>query len=214
MDVHHRLGKLKVQPKREEGAHPGHARLRAHIDDSSASLLLIIVALSQLWLAWQASLTPWKGGGFGMFSVIDAPSMRVIRVTGRDADGNEFRIMPGSAPHSRALDRLRNLPSSKTLRVLGEELLQSELVPVAATFESTLAQLQRDNPHVELEWDTTLNAHGLAFRPRHADDPRTFAQITRVVAVRLQLWRLRHDRERNRLFLEPLGNSVQLGDWG
>lgn len=38
--------------------------------------LLCAVAIVQLFNSQVRSLTPWKGGGFGMFASIDAPSIR------------------------------------------------------------------------------------------------------------------------------------------
>ena len=35
------------------------------------ALLLVLVALHQLWLTREAGLSAWSGGGFGMFSTID-----------------------------------------------------------------------------------------------------------------------------------------------
>jgi len=35
------------------------------------ALLLVVVALHQLWLTREAGLNAWSGGGFGMFSTID-----------------------------------------------------------------------------------------------------------------------------------------------
>lgn len=37
------------------------------------------VALHQMWLTTTSDLTPWKGGGFGMFSSVDRPSHRAVR---------------------------------------------------------------------------------------------------------------------------------------
>jgi hypothetical protein len=42
-------------------------------------LTLVAVALHQIYLASSAGLTPWKGGGFGMFSSPDRPSYRAVR---------------------------------------------------------------------------------------------------------------------------------------
>ncbi len=39
-------------------------------------LILVGVALAQLALAWGADLSPWSGGGFGMFSTADAGGRR------------------------------------------------------------------------------------------------------------------------------------------
>ena len=40
------------------------------------SVLLIAVSCSQIWLAYSADLSPWSGGGFGMFSTLDAGGKR------------------------------------------------------------------------------------------------------------------------------------------
>lgn len=42
-------------------------------------ILLTALALSQIYLARTASLSPWSGGGFGMFSTPDAPRARTVR---------------------------------------------------------------------------------------------------------------------------------------
>ena len=43
-------------------------------------LLLVIVALSQHYLTRGHLFSPWKGGGFGMFSSIDSPQNRKVLV--------------------------------------------------------------------------------------------------------------------------------------
>ena len=42
--------------------------------------LLVVVACVQVTLATTAGLTPWKGGGFGMFSTTDDGGRRSVRV--------------------------------------------------------------------------------------------------------------------------------------
>jgi hypothetical protein len=44
------------------------------------TFLLIVVACVQIYLARNADLTPWKGGGFGMFSTTDGNANRYLRV--------------------------------------------------------------------------------------------------------------------------------------
>mgnify|MGYP000072191120 CR=1 FL=1 len=39
---------------------------------------LCIVAITQIYLAKTSTLTPWKGGGFGMFTVVDSISSRSL----------------------------------------------------------------------------------------------------------------------------------------
>ena len=44
------------------------------------TFLLIVVACVQIYLARNANLTPWKGGGFGMFSTTDGNANRYLRI--------------------------------------------------------------------------------------------------------------------------------------
>jgi hypothetical protein len=76
--------------------------------------VLIAVALLQLLLAHTAHLSPWAGGGFGMFSTTDTGSNRHLHVLAF-WPGIELEIHP-----PRALEdlerRLRVLPSDSNLR--------------------------------------------------------------------------------------------------
>ena len=44
------------------------------------ALLLCVVALHQIWLAHHAQLSPWNGGGFGMFASTDVFARRHMHV--------------------------------------------------------------------------------------------------------------------------------------
>src|SRR5262245_48479783 len=44
-----------------------------------APLCLLLVAGLQVARVWTARQTPWKGGGFGMFSTIDSEGNRYLR---------------------------------------------------------------------------------------------------------------------------------------
>ena len=52
-----------------------------------APALLTTLACIQLFLGLNFGLTPWKGGGFGMFSTVDSPGARTIRVYLETDDG-------------------------------------------------------------------------------------------------------------------------------
>ncbi|MCC5949771.1 MAG: hypothetical protein JJT89_15065 [Nitriliruptoraceae bacterium] len=45
-----------------------------------APLALVLVAVLQVWGVTQHDLSQWKGGGFGMFSTVDANANRVLDV--------------------------------------------------------------------------------------------------------------------------------------
>ena len=53
------------------------------------AVLLLLVAAGQVYLATRGSLTPWKGGGFGMFSTNDRPDSRRVRAWVSSAGGSE-----------------------------------------------------------------------------------------------------------------------------
>lgn len=44
------------------------------------AVFLIAVAITQIILAKSADLSPWKGGGFGMFATIDGTAFRHTRI--------------------------------------------------------------------------------------------------------------------------------------
>lgn len=44
------------------------------------SAILIAVAAVQITLTRTVQLSPWKGGGFGMFATLDAPAFRRVRL--------------------------------------------------------------------------------------------------------------------------------------
>lgn len=45
-----------------------------------APLILCIVALNQFVQTRWSDLSPWKGGGFGMFSTVESPASRIVRI--------------------------------------------------------------------------------------------------------------------------------------
>ena len=58
--------------------------------------LLLAVATLQLTLARNAGLSPWKGGGFGMFSTTDDAGRRHVRVFVNAAERSEELAIPPS----------------------------------------------------------------------------------------------------------------------
>jgi hypothetical protein len=45
-----------------------------------APVLLCVIAGTQIYFARTTLLSPWKGGGFGMFSTVDSPAARFLRI--------------------------------------------------------------------------------------------------------------------------------------
>lgn len=84
-------------------------------------LLLFTVAGIQMIAATQEGLTPWKGGGFGMFSSGDSPAKRQIRFFLVFQDGLRVEVL---APPELAQDVMdaRVFPSGDRLTRLAEKL--------------------------------------------------------------------------------------------
>ena len=83
-------------------------------------ILLVVLALSQIYLVRTVSLSPWAGGGFGMFSTPDAPRSRTVRA---------YVLTPGVRREVEIPDYLSNaalraaaLPTDSRLTVLALEI--------------------------------------------------------------------------------------------
>ena len=78
--------------------------------------LLLTIALTQMTLARTADLSPWKGGGFGMFASVDGLPFRWVRLYVAAPARSEELALPASLedqahrvvtwPHRRAIEAL------------------------------------------------------------------------------------------------------------
>ena len=78
--------------------------------------LLLAVATTQVWLSTTSRLSPWKGGGFGMFASVDGLAFRTVRITVSAPERSEELHVPASLddlaartatfPHDAAMERL------------------------------------------------------------------------------------------------------------
>jgi hypothetical protein len=85
-----------------------------------APALLALVAGAQLWLAHASGLTPWCGGGFGMFSTVDGWGARHLHAWLRgDGWRREVEIPRELADLER---RALALPDTTRLRALARAL--------------------------------------------------------------------------------------------
>ena len=83
-------------------------------------LILVAVALGQLVLVATHDLSPWSGGGFGMFSTVDAGARRHLHAfLIRPGVLREVRPPPSLEP---LVERALTLPSPEHLRALAREI--------------------------------------------------------------------------------------------
>jgi hypothetical protein len=86
--------------------------------------VLVGVALFQIHRVDVRDLTPWKGGGFGMFSTLDGRENRHLIIT-LLGDGGSTRVvadLPTSAGVQRLVARARAMPTAENLENLAGEL--------------------------------------------------------------------------------------------
>ena len=86
----------------------------------AAPALLTTLACIQLFLGLNFGLTPWKGGGFGMFSTVDSPSARSVRVFLVTDDGELPTKTPSWLSNRRRY--ARSLPADYRVRALAAEM--------------------------------------------------------------------------------------------
>ncbi|MFG0284756.1 MAG: hypothetical protein ACF8R7_10080 [Phycisphaerales bacterium JB039] len=105
------------------------------------TFLMCAIALRQMWLATTDTLSPWKGGGFGMFATVDSPGNRFVQICGWTTAGEEVRVrLTASMPldiNAGLLKRLPAYPTEPDLRSLANSLVGAEFI------ESTVSELAR-----------------------------------------------------------------------
>ena len=176
--------------------------------------ILLLIALLQLYLAQTANLSPWKGGGFGMFAAVDAPSMRVLAAEGLDQDGQLIRLDALDTLDGSTHRRILSLPRQVHLEQIASQLLSEKFVPKNIQRRSTFEKLRRENPKLALQVSEILLKNQPLYRLKTPEDPILLDDSVKTLkAIRLQWWRLRFDGTKNRLWAEPLNQPVELGSW-
>jgi hypothetical protein len=88
------------------------------------AIVLIAVAVVQIALTRTVYLSPWKGGGFGMFSTTDDAGKRHVRIVVEATDrSEEIEIAPSLAD---AADRAAVLPTDREMSRLARLVVARE----------------------------------------------------------------------------------------
>ena len=94
-------------------------------------IVLILVALIQLYHSQFDRLTPWKGGGFGMFSTNKRANIVAV---GYKSDGDSIVIRVVASKYDIPISKnflttVKNFPTNKRLKRLGSMILSTHLKP-------------------------------------------------------------------------------------
>jgi len=84
-------------------------------------LLLLLVATNHFFLVSTQNLSPWLGGGFGMFASTDVGAARWVKATAINQQGDET-VVPLKRRHKGLKYRARALPNHSQLKALAEDL--------------------------------------------------------------------------------------------
>lgn len=193
--------------------------VRASLDPVLAPVwLMCLVAGVQLWLASAYHLSPWKGGGFGMFSTTDDPGARFIQCTGETVEGERVVIRapfsafaPGTVLSSATARRLRTFPDQATLRRVGEALLDVEFVPIDEPGLWRQERFIAQNPGVEALLPSPVHRPQMEIRPcnplasGHAESRRC-----RLRRVALHVWRVTFEAGDDTISVHSLVGPVEL----
>jgi len=170
----------------------------------------------QIFLTQTANLSPWKGGGFGMFAAIDAPGMRVIIAEGLDEKGQLIRLDIFSTLDSSTTRRMLALARQKDLENIAPQLISQPIVPTTIHQQATYQKLENYHPEIanQLQLYQDLSAISLPlYRLKTAYDPALPETIKTLKAVRLQWWKIKFNQREKRIFAEPLSQLIEAGDW-
>lgn len=177
--------------------------------------ILITVASLQIYLAKTHGLTPWKGGGFGMFSTVDDPSARWVRCYAI-ADGRE---VPTPVPDEldRAAARLRAMPSQEGLRRLAADLGRMRFVnreyDKNVEAEKRLgANLAKKADLADICWQPIPGCEAalppsLRIWDATEREPQP-SELAAVQSVRVELWRYRFDLASRRMIAWKAASAV------
>ena len=94
--------------------------LRAERRALVAPALLAALALAQIAGWYALGLSPWKGGGFGMFATNDHGAFRRVRAFELGAGGERPVVLPGELERLRR--HVREVPREANLRRIADAL--------------------------------------------------------------------------------------------
>ena len=173
---------------------------------AAVPLLLCAVAATQLYLVNTHDLSRWKGGGFGMFTTVDSPSSRFLRVYLDTPDGEVPVLIP---PDLRKLaQKTRVLPSDARMTELMDALREGtwvylSMVSALQHYRQLLAISARDRGDLvdDIRYSSRDDIGAVDFRRMRLarmldeDEHPLDQQPIAVRGVRLEVWQYRFDRE-------------------
>ena len=176
-------------------------------------ILMALVAVIQIFLVENYSLSRWKGGGFGMFTSVDSPSSRFLRIYLISTDGEIPVLVPREL--RRLSHQLRVMPTESSLNKLVNKLTEGNW--------QYLTMISASEHYMELLRDASSDYQNLAddiqhkFESRHArinfenlrmvkmlgkDELPSNDKMVTVLGSRVEVWKYKFDINGHELILK------------
>lgn len=108
-------------PQDETSEVPGAERIRPILWPALVPcIILLLVAGVQIYLALASNLTPWKGGGFGMFSTTDHSPHRYVRIFVEALEMTN-EVEPAQEL-TKLVERVKSFPGEPLLTILARQI--------------------------------------------------------------------------------------------
>ena len=154
--------------------------------------LLLTIASIQFYSALAYELTPWKGGGFGMFSTVDALDTRFLKIFLITPNG----ALPADVPENLEQDktRIQSLPTQSRIEALAEAMACGAWIYRDVRRREILAEVTGDPRS-----DASSPAAKPTGKPREGrqlepdEVAHSSAEIVEFSAIRVEFWRYRFD---------------------
>jgi hypothetical protein len=191
-----------------------------------APALLGVIAVAQMSFAHFSTLSAWKGGGFGMFSTVDSPGARFLRIYLVTDRGEVPVLVP---PDQQQLAReLRTTGSAALATALARTLADARWVSLRlASAEQYYRRLLPDNVRPEALPEPRrgpaarapvidLQRYNFVRTLKAGESPGADDTVLTVKRVRVELWKYAFDKPATTLnaekFIEvrsgPTGTSA------
>ena len=130
-----------------------------HLVASITPCMVAVIATVQFCVGFTGTLTPWRGGGFGMFASVDRSDYRFVAVSATDNTGVVHQV---ALPSERtgyvgpltgtALIQAKTFPTQKRLRRIVDAVLRTDSVLSSSNgIESIPIRLRRSRYNAVLE---------------------------------------------------------------
>lgn len=174
-------------------------------------MMMLVVALTQVHHGLNGKQTPWKGGGFGMFSTVDQPPRRMVSAQCVTSKGRRCVVdldapFAGDEHMRRWLRQLRYRPSEETLRNVADHVMDHGVETASSSADIVRTRLAAAGATVA--GNVVLDDAVELLRLRSTKGERNTDAWRDVNRVAIRVWRVSFDSRTDAVHLIPLTDAV------